>query len=39
MQSIDVLLLSRDDIVGLALTPGDVVAVVEGALREHAAGT
>jgi N-[(2S)-2-amino-2-carboxyethyl]-L-glutamate dehydrogenase len=39
MKSIDVLLLSRDDVVGLALTPGKVVSVVEGALREHAAGT
>lgn len=39
MKSIDVLLLSRSDVVELALTPSDVVAVVEGALREHAAGT
>ena len=39
MKSIEVLLLSRDDVVGLALTPGAVVSVVEGALREHAAGT
>jgi ornithine cyclodeaminase/alanine dehydrogenase-like protein (mu-crystallin family) len=36
---IDVLLLSRSDVVGLALAPGEVVSVVEGALREHAAGT
>jgi ornithine cyclodeaminase/alanine dehydrogenase len=39
MKSIDVLLLSRSDVVGLALTPTEVVTVVEGALREHAAGT
>lgn len=39
MQAIDILLLSRNDVVGLALTPGEVVSVVEGALREHAAGT
>ena len=39
MKSIDVLLLSRADVVGLALTPTEVVSVVEGALREHAAGT
>ena len=39
LRSIEVLLLSRDDIVALALTPGEVVAVVEDALREHAAGT
>lgn len=31
-------MLSRHEVVGLALTPGDVVAAVEGALREHAAG-
>ena len=37
MKSIDVLLLSRADVVGLALTPTEVVSVVEGALREHAA--
>jgi len=39
MKSIDVLLLSRSDVVDLALTPADVVPVVEEALREHAAGT
>lgn len=39
MKPIDVLLLSRNDVVGLALTPGDVVSVVEEALREHASGT
>lgn len=39
MKSIDILMLSRNDVVGLALTSGEVVAVVEGALREHAAGT
>lgn len=39
MKPIDVLLLSRNDIIGLALTTSDVVSVVEGALREHAAGT
>src|SRR5262245_29166888 len=39
MKPIDVLLLSRDDVVGLGLTPGEVVSAVEGALREHAAGT
>ena len=39
MKSIDVLLLSRKDIVGLMLTPGDVVSVVEEAMLEHAAGT
>jgi ornithine cyclodeaminase/alanine dehydrogenase len=39
MKSIDVLLLSRNEVVDLALTPGDVVPVVEEALREHAAGT
>ncbi len=39
MKSIDVLMLSRNDVVGLGLTPGEVVSVVEQALREHAAGT
>ncbi len=39
MKSIEILLLSRSDVVGLALTPGEVVSVVEDALREHAAGT
>ncbi len=39
MKSIDVLLLSRSDIVGLDLTPSQVVASVELALAEHAAGT
>lgn len=39
MKPIDILLLSRNDVVELALKPQDVVAVVEQALREHAAGT
>ena len=39
MKPIDVLLLSRNDVVGLALAPVEVVSVVEDALREHAAGT
>lgn len=39
MKSIDVLLLSRNDVVELALTPREVVSAVEVALREHAAGT
>ena len=39
MKSIDILLLSRQDIVNLDLTPREVVQVVETALREHAAGT
>lgn len=39
MNAINVLLLSRSDVVGLELTPDSVVSVVEEALREHAAGT
>lgn len=39
MKSIEVLLLSRSDVVSLGLTPADVVTVVTQALREHAAGT
>lgn len=39
MKPIDVLLLSRHDVVGLALSPAEVVSAVEGALLEHAAGT
>lgn len=39
MKPIEVLLLSRGDVVALSLTPDQVVAAVEGALREHAAGT
>ncbi len=39
MKSIDVLLLSQNDVVNLALSPGEVVSVVEGAMREHANGT
>lgn len=39
MKSIEVLLLSRKDVVNLMLTPTDVVSVVEDAMREHAAGT
>ncbi|MBI4657676.1 MAG: ornithine cyclodeaminase family protein [Verrucomicrobia bacterium] len=39
MKSIEVLLLSRGDIVGLKLAPECVVQVVEQALKEHADGT
>jgi ornithine cyclodeaminase/alanine dehydrogenase len=39
MQPIEVLLLSRADILALELTPKAVVDVVTLALREHAAGT
>jgi ornithine cyclodeaminase/alanine dehydrogenase-like protein (mu-crystallin family) len=39
MKQIEVLLLSRADVISLALTPADVVPTVEEALREHAAGT
>lgn len=39
MKTIEVLLLSRSDIVSLGFSPADVVAAVERALREHAAGT
>lgn len=39
MKSIEVLLLSRADILALELTPRAVVDVVEQALREHADGT
>lgn len=39
MKPIEVLLLSRDDVVALGLSCADVVEAVEGALREHAAGT
>ena len=39
MKPIDVLMLSREDIVGLELTPGEVVEAVTLALAEHAAGT
>lgn len=39
MKSIDVLLLSRGDILSLNLTPREVVEVIERALTEHAAGT
>jgi ornithine cyclodeaminase/alanine dehydrogenase len=39
MNRSEVLLLSRNDVVELALTPAAVVSVVEEALREHAAGT
>lgn len=39
MKPIDVLLLSRSDVVSLALPPAQVVACVEQALLEHAAGT
>ncbi|MDA1005809.1 MAG: ornithine cyclodeaminase family protein, partial [Verrucomicrobia bacterium] len=39
MKSLDVLLLSRRDVESLDLTPDHVLTAVEGALREHAAGT
>lgn len=39
MKSIDVMMLSKSDIVSLDLSPAQVVAVVEQALAEHAAGT
>ncbi len=39
MKSIDVLLLSRGDILALDLTPREVVQVVEKALTEHTVGT
>lgn len=39
MKPIDVLLLSREDIVALDLTPDQVVDAVTKALAEHAAGT
>lgn len=39
MKPIDVLLLSREDIVALDLTPEQVVEAVTEALAEHAAGT
>ena len=39
MGSIDVLMLSRDDVVSLDLTPAQVVEVVTTALAEHAGGT
>ena len=39
MKPIEVLLLSRNDILSLELTPQQVVEVVEKALVEHAAGT
>lgn len=39
MKPIDVLLLSREDVVALELTPEQVVAAVTQALSEHAAGT
>lgn len=39
MKPIDVLLLSRSDVVGLDLSTQQVVLVVEQALVEHAAGT
>jgi len=39
MNPIDVLLLSRDDVISLSLEPREVVRVVEQALLEHAAGT
>lgn len=39
MKPIEVLLLSRNDIVSLELSPQQVVEVVEKALAEHVAGT
>ena len=39
MKPIDVLMLSREDVVALELTPGEVVEAVTLALAEHAAGT
>lgn len=39
MEPIDVLLLSREDIVALDLEPAQVVEAVTAALYEHAAGT
>ena len=39
MKPIEILLLSRNDILSLELTPQQVVDVVEMALAEHAAGT
>jgi ornithine cyclodeaminase/alanine dehydrogenase-like protein (mu-crystallin family) len=39
MKSIDVLLLSRADVVALELSTAEVVEVVTAALREHAMGT
>jgi ornithine cyclodeaminase/alanine dehydrogenase-like protein (mu-crystallin family) len=39
VKSIDVLLLSRSDVVGLQLSTQQVVQVIEQALVEHAAGT
>jgi ornithine cyclodeaminase/alanine dehydrogenase len=39
VKSIDVLLLSRADVVGLELTTGQVLDAVEAAFREHADGT
>jgi ornithine cyclodeaminase/alanine dehydrogenase len=39
MKPIDVLLLSRADVMALDLTTAEVIDVVTGALREHAAGT
>jgi ornithine cyclodeaminase/alanine dehydrogenase-like protein (mu-crystallin family) len=39
LKPINVLLLSRADIVGLDLTPHQVVDVIKQALVEHAAGT
>lgn len=39
MKSIEVLLLSRNDVTELALSTKDVVSAVEKALLEHAAGT
>jgi ornithine cyclodeaminase/alanine dehydrogenase-like protein (mu-crystallin family) len=39
VKSINVLLLSRSDVVGLELSTQQVVQVIEQALVEHAAGT
>jgi N-[(2S)-2-amino-2-carboxyethyl]-L-glutamate dehydrogenase len=39
VKHIEVLLLSRDEIMAMSLGPTEVVAIVEQALREHAEGT
>jgi ornithine cyclodeaminase/alanine dehydrogenase len=38
MKSIEVLFLSKDDVVSMNLTPEQVISAVEGAMLEHAAG-
>ena len=39
MKSLDVLLLSRADVVGLDLSPDQVLGAVDQAMREHSDGT